>query len=341
MRARQKIAYLILALTLWCSGIAAQDFHLSQYDAAPLYLNPAMTGMFNGHHRVHGHYRNQWSSVVSPFSTTAFSYDTHLKKFNVGGIILNDRAGTGNFNVLNLVGSAAYDYTFDKNTKKAHHVAVGLQAGIIHKSVNMSKLIFPSQYTSLNSKPFDPSLPSGNIFSNTNFILPELSVGLIYYMANDNSKVNPFIGVSVFHLLSPNETFYENDNSLPRRFVAHFGAKVNLTRDFQMTPKVLIMNEGNANERTITLTGAYYLKDADAWVFAAPTYRTFKFKEFGTNDAFITTVGLKYGKFTYGFSYDFNISNLSSITNGKGGFELSITYVAKKINFPKPACPRL
>ena len=338
---KQKFLYVLVALTVKCMGVYSQDFHLSQYDAAPLYVNPAMTGMFNGLHRVHGHYRNQWSSVVSPFSTTAFSYDTQLEKFNIGGIVLNDRAGSGNFNVLNFVGSAAYDYTIDKNAKKAHHIAGGLQAGIIHKSVNMSKLIFPSQYTSTNSQPFDPGIPNGEIFSNTNFIIPELNLGILYYLANDRSKVNPFIGFAMFHLLSPTETFYENDNKLPRRFITHTGVKINLTKDIQVTPKIFIMNEGNANERTISVMAAYYLKNADAWVFAAPTYRSFKFREFGTNDAIITTIGLKYGDFTYGFSYDFNISSLQSISNGKGGFELSITYIAKKIIFPKPACPRL
>ena len=320
-------------------GTYAQDFHLSQYDAAPMYLNPAMTGMFNGLYRVHGHYRNQWASVASPFVTTAFSYDTHLKKFNVGAIIMNDHAGAGDFNVLTFVGSAAYDYTIDKNTKMAHHIAGGLQAGIIHKSVGT--LIFPSQYTSLNSKQFDPQKPSGVLFTNPNYILPELSLGLMYYNANDKSMINPFIGFSVFHLLSPNETFFEADNNLPRRFVTHLGAKINLTKDIQLTPKIFIMNEGNANERTLTIMGAYYLKDSDAWIFFSPTYRTFKLKEISNKDAFITTFGLKYGKFTYGFSYDFNISSLSSVSNGKGGFELSITYVARKITFPKPACPRL
>ena len=191
------------------------------------------------------------------FTTTAFSYDTQLPKFNAGAIILNDRAGTGNFNVLNFVGSAAYDYTIDKNKKKAHHIAGGLQAGIIHKSVNMSKLIFPSQYTATNSNPFDPGIPNGEIFSNTNFVLPELNFGVMYYLADDQSKVNPFIGFAMYHLLSPNETFYENDNKLPRRSVAHVGAKINITKDIQLTPKVLIMNEGNANERTISVMGAY------------------------------------------------------------------------------------
>ena len=336
---RLKLTYLLVAMSILCLNVRAQDFHLSQYDAAPLYVNPAMTGMFNGLYRVHGHYRNQWASVVTPFSTTAFSYDTQLPKFNIGAIILNDQGGVGNFNVLNFVISGAYDYTIDKNKKKAHHIAGGLQVGIIHKSVG--SLIFPSQFTSRNSQPFDPNLPTNVIFTNPNIILPELNLGFMYYLADDKSMVNPFIGFSVFHVTSPNETFFDADNKLPRRFVTHLGTKINLTKDIQLTPKIFIMNEGNANERTISLMVAYYLKDADAWIFAAPTYRSFKFNEFSTNDAIIAAVGLKYGKFTYGFSYDINISSLSSISNGKGGFELSITYVAKKITFPKPACPRL
>ena len=38
----------------------AQDPHLSLYDAAPLFLNPAMTGVFEGDWRLHGQYRTQW-----------------------------------------------------------------------------------------------------------------------------------------------------------------------------------------------------------------------------------------------------------------------------------------
>ena len=48
----------------------AQDFHLSQYDAAALNANPAMTGVFKGEYRIHAHYRNQWSAFTTkPFTT--------------------------------------------------------------------------------------------------------------------------------------------------------------------------------------------------------------------------------------------------------------------------------
>ena len=316
-----------------------QDFHLSQYDANALYVNPSMTGMFNGYYRVHGHYRNQWSSVASPFTTSAISFDMPYKKVGIGVIILDDRAGVGNYNVLNFVGSVGYDYAIDSS--KYHHIAGGIQFGIIHKSVNMDNLTFGSQYTGKNSTGIDPGLPNGELFESTSIVLPELAAGLLYYYSNVQSMVNPFIGFSVFHITEPNESFYSNRNKLPRRYVTHVGAKVNLTPEIQVTPKVLMMNEGNANETTFGIVVNYFLRSEDAWIFAGPTYRSFQWKDIGKSDAVILLLGVKYGKLTYRFSYDFNTSSLNSISKGKGGFELSITYIASRITLPKLPCPRL
>ncbi len=51
----------ILLLTI---SVKAQDFHLSMYDAGPLFLNPALTGVVDANFRVHAQYRNQWKSVA-------------------------------------------------------------------------------------------------------------------------------------------------------------------------------------------------------------------------------------------------------------------------------------
>ncbi len=74
----------------------AQDAHLSQYDEAYLYLNPALTGMFNGDYRAGGHYRSQWAAVATkPFVTSMLSYDMPKDRFGVGGYIMNNRAELG------------------------------------------------------------------------------------------------------------------------------------------------------------------------------------------------------------------------------------------------------
>jgi len=63
----------------------AQDPHFSQYTASPLYLNPAMTGVFGCNYRLTMIYRSQWSSVlrdeaVPMFRTTGASYDMRFNK---------------------------------------------------------------------------------------------------------------------------------------------------------------------------------------------------------------------------------------------------------------------
>jgi hypothetical protein len=41
----------------------------------PSFLNPALTGAFDGDYRVSGIYRTQWGNITSPFSTPGVSAD--------------------------------------------------------------------------------------------------------------------------------------------------------------------------------------------------------------------------------------------------------------------------
>ena len=56
----------------------------------------------------------------------------------------------------------------------------------------------------------------------------------------------------------------------------------------------------------------------------------------------IMEVGIKWKKIIYRLSYDVNISTLQPSTNGRGGLEMSLTYIPIKYN-PNPVktCPRL
>src|SRR3546814_18997064 len=54
-------------------GAFAQDPHLSQYYSSPLFLNPALTGMFNGEFRLSGNQKTQWGRITNPYSRTVRS----------------------------------------------------------------------------------------------------------------------------------------------------------------------------------------------------------------------------------------------------------------------------
>ena len=123
-------ALLALILLLSVKAATAQDFHLSQYDAPPLFLNPAMTGMFDGKYRIHAHYRTQWMAVATkPYSTAGISFDMPIKKFGIGLQVFNYRAGAGDYNVFSALLSLGYDVVLDK--PKNHHIALGVEVNAL------------------------------------------------------------------------------------------------------------------------------------------------------------------------------------------------------------------
>lgn len=332
---RKIIAGIVFVLAFTVKGAFAQDFHLSQYDAAPLNLNPAMTGMFEGYYRIHAHYRTQWSVVsTKPYLTTGLSFDKPVKKLALGAQVMNYRAGAGNFNVFTFLVSGAYDMSI--GPRKLHHVSAGLQAGFIQTSLDVSRLTFGTQFIPTGTGgTFDQNIPSGESVTVANSLIHDVNAGLMYYYANAGSRINPFLGASFFHLTQPDQSIIVNGASskLPFRFNIHGGCKINISEKIQLVPKFLYMDQVNNKERTSSIIGHYYMKTYDAFLFFGPTFRN--------KDAAIFEGGLKYGKFTYGISYDVNTSSLIAKTNGRGGLEFSVTYVPKVQKPTSPICIRL
>lgn len=345
---KMKSRVLVLAAALLTGGTTlAQDFHLSQYEAAPLFLNPAMTGMFNGHYRIHAHYRNQWRAIATkPFTTAAASFDMPWKKYAFGAQVLNYRAGTGNYNALSFLLSGAYDFAIDRKTNNFHHISGGLQAGFLHKAVNLSKLTFHNQYISTGGGGFDQGIASGETANSVSVFMPDVNVGIMYYFADNRARFNPFGGVTVSHLTQPDEAYF-NNSKLPIRYTFHVGTKVNLNDKFQLMPQVLNMHQTNDRELTMSMYLHYYMSEPDAFIIFGPTYRISgplsKSKPgYKEKDAAVIEAGFKQGAYTYKLSYDINTSTLKPVSEGKGALELSITYTPKRQNpNPIPSCPRL
>lgn len=291
-----------------------------------------MTGMFDGKYRVHLHYRTQWSTIsTKPFTTTGATFDMPVKKFGLGLQVMNYRAGAGNYNSLSALLSFSYDLASKTNM---HHLAVGIQAGIVQKSVSGDKLLFGNQYDAANGGGFNTALASGETFKNSNFVVPSVNAGLLYYYAKSNARLNPFLGFSAFNLTQPEETFFENGTKLPMRFYLHGGIKINVNEKIQLLPKLLYMQQLDNQEITASLLINYYLKDADTYFIIGPTYRH--------RDAAIIELGLKKGNYTVLVSYDINTSPLKTVSYYRGGFEASLSYTLgkHKIN-PVTNCPRL
>jgi type IX secretion system PorP/SprF family membrane protein len=334
----KKFIYIVIAcIAGFTVELNAQDFHLSQYDAAALNTNPALTGMFEGKHRIHLHYRNQWSAVATrPFQTAVATYDTRLnKKWSFGIQMLNYNAGAGRYNAGQILPSLSYNLPLDKN--KFHRLSFGVSAGVINKSFDFNALTWGSQYTPTASGGlFDQSLNSGETFPSASVTNLDMNAGILYFFGAPGSRINPFIGFSAFHLNRPNESFFGvGDSRLPMRYLGHVGARIGINEKLSILPKVFLMMQEQAFEATYSALVHYYLKGPDVFLIGGFTYRS-------NRDALIADVGIRYGQWQGRLSYDFNVSSLQVASNGRGATELSITYILfHKESNPIPTCPRL
>lgn len=311
----------------------SQDFHLSMYDAAPLFLNPAMTGVVDGQWRVHAQYRNQWKAVnFKPYQTALISFDKPVKNWGFGGQIINYRAGIGNYNVLQGLASVGYTIPLDK--KRAHNLSFGVQGGLTQKAVEHQLHTFDNQYSTTNGGTFDNSLENGESFGGQSFILPDLNGGILYYYAKQQSRLNPFVGVSAFNLLTPDESWYGVTNELPMRFYAHAGTRINITETLYLIPKVLYQRQNEFSEITFASDIGIYLKKSELYLLGGLIYRA--------NDAGVASIGLKKANYIARASYDVNLSTLTAASTGRGGFEISFTYMHQnKDKKTVKICPRL
>src|SRR5690625_1590549 len=70
---------LVLMLLIGVYEADAQDVHLTQYDHSFRIINPALTGLFNGDHRIEGNFRRQWKGVPVDYITFSGSYDGNVQ----------------------------------------------------------------------------------------------------------------------------------------------------------------------------------------------------------------------------------------------------------------------
>jgi len=310
-----------------------QDFHLSMYDAAPLFLNPAMTGLIESKMRAHLHYRNQWNALAyKPYTTALASFDLPKGKWGFGGQISNMRGGFANYNVLQVLASAAYAVPVDP--MKYHNLALGLQAGFTQKSVEYQLMTFDSQWSTASGGSFDKSIPSNEPFQKSVQFQEQVNFGALYYYGKQQTRFNPFAGFSIFNITTPKESFLGGKDRLARRYYYHLGMRVNISEILYVIPKMLIYTQAKINQQTYAIDAGYYFKGEKFYALAGYTFRV--------NDASIIYAGLRKDNYIFKLAYDFNVSSLRGVTKTRGAYEISLTWLGKKAkNSEVKNCPRL
>lgn len=315
--------------------VFAQDIHFTQFDASPLTINPAFTGMFDGQFRACGIYRNQWKSVTVPYVTFGASIDMPLLiekngDYLASGLqVFKDQAGDGNLSNTTAMVSLAYHKFFGTQhvTKTIHQsdFAVGFQAGYTQKSVDLSRIYFGDELFGRTFVPGTSSLYQLGLGSSISYFL--VNAGLCFSHSVSNS-FNFTIGLGANNLNQPDDAIMRDANSqkgLDMRYTGQLGANFIATQRLTFRPAVLYQMQSSAVEFIGGNEFHYAMGDHPEYdnfstaVFAGLWYRT--------GDAMMVTAGFETKGVRVGFSYDYNVSELNRSSAGNGGYEISIRYI--------------
>lgn len=325
-----KLSFISAAILLTPKLQAQIDPHFSQYYIYPQWLNPGLTGVMDGDYRVAAIYRSQWQNIDGGFKTVGLAADFATEKdINFGIGIFQQSAGTGGYKFTNPTASVSYS-GIKLGKEGTHRINIGIQAGMMDKRFDPNKLRYGSQF-------IDPS--NTEVIANPQQTYFDLGAGVMYYDATPNKKLNVFCGLAFNHITEPTDRFLGTSSNanpkMPMRQILHGGVKININKDFSITPNGLMMQQGTAHQRMIGVFGQGSVGEGMDFL-GGLNYRF--------NDAVVPFVGFIYKGFTLGLSYDATTSQLSQIAGSTNAFELSISFTGKKrvkMDAQPFICPRL
>lgn len=311
----KRLGNILLGLLLLTAlGAFGQDPQFSQYYQSPLYLNPGFTGV-TPQQRLTFNHRLQWPNLPQAFSTFAASYDIWVNELSSGFGILatTDKMGSAGWRTTNV--NLLYSYKLQIN--KNWMFSPGLAFGYGINGLDRSKLTL-GDGLEYNNQSLDPDL---NRLGNQQYF--DFSAGFIIY-----SSIYWF-GLAANHMNEPNMSILNDVTRLPMKITVHGGARIPLTgglrtssRVSYLTPSFIYQSQGGITQFNFGLN--YHIDP----VFVGLWYRGKPWEEsvIGSvnQDALVLQLGMYLDKITVGYSYDFNISQIS--TSSGGAHEISLMY---------------
>jgi type IX secretion system PorP/SprF family membrane protein len=193
----------------------------SQFFNSPLYLNPALTGQFEGDLRMSLIYRNQFTSVPGGFNYLSASVDYNIPKFGggLGLLITRSSEGTAYLTTNNIAGMYSYSVGSED-----YVLSFGLQAGVGNRTIDFSKLVFGDQIDSqFGYIPGSVSAAEPALFNHKFYFDSGFGINLATGEFN--------IGGALQHINQPNVSFTGTPSKLPMRINAHASYRWDLNPD--------------------------------------------------------------------------------------------------------------
>src|SRR5437773_1795385 len=314
-----KMLGVVTSLLIISSG-KVQDIHFSQFYETPLYRNPAFAGIFTGDVRVQAVFRSQWNSFVDAYKTASLNAEYKMpvgkgEDFVTCGLeAFYDRAGSADLTTTIITPVINYHKSISK--EKNMYLSAAFMGGIVNRRFDRSRITTNNQY--------DVGTDGEN-FSRTHYSYWDGSAGISFNSGlGNNPQNNLLVGVAYNHFNTPKNSFYENANVLlDSKWVFSCDFKVGVNENSWLTLHSDYSRQGTYKE---VIGGVLYgIKIGP--VFDDPDYTISGGAFLRWNDAIIPVIKIDYHPFSIAMSYDVNISQLKTSSYGRGGAELSVTYI--------------
>lgn len=322
----------------------AQDVNFSQFNLAPMVLNPALTAA-DVDMRGTLNYRTQWKGIAgNAFNTMGASYESKLDKISgeegtkksalenvAAGInIVSDRAGDGKMGYTQANLNFATHVPLKENMK----LGAALSGGLGQRSVDFGRLTFDSQY---NGTVYDPSLGTQENVSSENFIYQDLAAGIFFNLGNgalysrsaDKVKLNA--GLAMHHLNRPKMSYYADaTKKMDIKTVFHGGLFIPIgSTMFDVAPNWVYTQQGKSQEITAGILFKANLKEDNKLSSKVGGSAISLGAAYRVQDAIIVNALIELGQWGIGFSYDLNASDIKK-NSGKNAnaLEFALRYIS-------------
>ncbi len=333
--------------------LAAQDIHFTNFQLAPMSLNPALTGSFHGTLRANGIYRDQNTyGYNSMMGGVEFNIPFALRKqdwISAGLEYVQDKEriikSVNTLKVSQTNIAIAYHFAFDKKYKNV--LTAAIQYKIMSSSFNKH-----GEYTRTDIA-VDGSItsPSGSPTLQKIKQLDQDSkgkslkdwVGAIALHSKFGKKSYTRFGFSFAHILGIDRSVLSQSSAskidlLPMRITGFAQGEIFINQSMSLQPVVYFQFQSPFSEVALqTLFGIEINPEKNIKINPGLGYRLGDAAEF----LFI----MDYGKFKAGVSFDLTTSKYKSSEGIQNGLEFGLSYTTTIIKKPqvKPVifCPRL
>lgn len=275
-----------LLIGLACTAYSQQYSPRTHFYENSIAYNPATAGI-EQEIPIRLSFRQQWTGLEdAPYTQTLSSHAFAGRHLGLGMVLYNDVAGPSRN--TGLQAAVARHFALDQDGKRWF-------------SFGMSMQLYQYKFDVRRFRTDRPNDPAVNALARQNGrLVPDVAAGV--YLNDENG----FVGLSCLNLVETRSDIFidsDNANTIERAYYLFAGYRFPVSDVFSIEPVTLLkVTEAKAWQVDIMCKVNY----AQYW--GGVSYRT--------GDAVSMLVGMRIDMFSFGYSYDYPVSEIGGFNNG-------------------------